>query len=956
MSSIDEQVIDFYYELFDHIFTQPFRPKIKERLRRDAVIRQVQEAAGAASQALARFFLSQQLSETQVAEILHGFTSLYDLVTLEDIANPHRTPEALVEELLKRHPCPTAVSEAELGAVYRVALHLTIQVLMLVGPVMTEWQRLTFSSTYEMPRRIVTQLNQITEGLKVFASAGQEAADQRYELAYRDHLLQRFYRVEAGTVQMTTNLNVDLRELFVMPRLNVRTSSLAEEQPDLNANNFLDLSAARATFGSNLKPIFRLPVVTEAERDRGVNALDQVRNAARNVVVGVPGSGKSTFFEWLQLSIANVDEELIAGGEQAVPLLLRVRELDPHDLPSGAKLIEKATASRDRAVLMPEGWIDRYMKAGRVLLMLDGLDETDPGIRDDYILPWLADLCEKYADCQFLVSSRPVGYPAGTLRKLGFAECDLRDFEDPDIAEYARHWCTAIRLARNDPEEEARREGAKEGEQIVAGFKGHPYIRNLARNPLMLSGICLVNYFERGELPKDRALLYKLCVEGLLHHWDQRRGIQSEYSLNEKLRVCREVAIAMQADDRAEYEEAKVLTIISGALRDKERAERLLAHIRYRTGLLIERRAGVFAFAHLTFQEYLAAAAVYEGNHRKIDTDQLVRECGDSRWKEVIALYCGLASAKAARVVIESLILQPDNDQFAEVLADSFLSSNFELSNDQKLRARVLKRIAIAPGNLQLANQRDDRWFTQLDRFTTEEACSAANQAIGETRGKGLELSESFWWLFSDLTKVNTRLLSERLKGWKSLSPAQAFEVVYLAHAAGPQKWLGQITVEPALYQSAGVSPYLTQADVALAALLRRRNVAKQPLRGVGTDKAFVQVFRVLVQQDNWNNHSILNTKLMLEKYHPGDTSTWPELISLSRNLAQRITVDEVRVQETKQDKKLFAVALRAWANRLERRLSEQQDSERNPAARRRKRRASNKQATKKSSKRRRKA
>ena len=88
---------------------------------------------------------------------------------------------------------------------------------------------------------------------------------------------------------------------------------------------------------------------------------------------------------------------------------------------------------------------------------------------------------------------------------LDFTECDLLDFADPQIGEYARHWCTAVRLARNEPEEEARREGIVDGERIVDGFKDHPYIPNLARSPLMLSAICLVNYFEGGQLPKDRA-------------------------------------------------------------------------------------------------------------------------------------------------------------------------------------------------------------------------------------------------------------------------------------------------------------------------------------------------------------------------------------------------------------------------------------------------------------------
>src|SRR5439155_9126566 len=115
---------------------------------------------------------------------------------------------------------------------------------------------------------------------------------------------------------------------------------------------------------------------------------------------------------------------------------------------------------------------------------------------------------------------------------------------------------------------------------------------NLARNPLMLSAICLVNYFEGGQLPQDRALLYRLCVEGLLHHWDQRRGIQSEFALEEKLRACREVALAMQREDRAEYTADAVATLFVAVLKDEGRAKALLEHIRYRTGLLLERRPG----------------------------------------------------------------------------------------------------------------------------------------------------------------------------------------------------------------------------------------------------------------------------------------------------------------------------------------------------------------------------
>ena len=94
-----------------------------------------------------------------------------------------------------------------------------------------------------------------------------------------------------------------------------------------------------------------------------------MKSYPRNVIIGTPGSGKSTFLEWLQVNLAAVEEELVMAGQQAIPLLLRVRQLDPRNLPLGAALIEKATASKDRTTLMPDGWIDRQMEDGRVLLM-----------------------------------------------------------------------------------------------------------------------------------------------------------------------------------------------------------------------------------------------------------------------------------------------------------------------------------------------------------------------------------------------------------------------------------------------------------------------------------------------------------------------------------------------------------------------------------------------------------
>ena len=180
-----------------------------------------------------------------------------------------------------------------------------------------------------------------------------------------------------------------------------------------------------------------------------------------------------------------------------------------------------------------------------------------------------------------------------------------------------------------------------------------------------------------------------------MHHWDQRRGIHSEFGLGEKLRVCREIALAMQVDDRAECETDKVREIFQQLFPHAERADRLFEHIRRRTGLLVERRPEVFAFAHLTFQEYLAAVAVLEGNLRNVRPEQLAIEHADTRWTEVIALYCGLAPEALGREMVARLLDQPDTMDLEYVLVNAFETAIDAVRKDPEFNRKVAQRIEI---------------------------------------------------------------------------------------------------------------------------------------------------------------------------------------------------------------------------------------------------------------------
>ena len=354
------------------------------------------------------FFPLRQLTPDKVEHVLGGLGSVILGVTLDQVANPYTAPEKIVEELLELPSCSMAlaqVTKAGQEAVFRVALYSVVQALMQIGPVMSEWQSIGFPATFELSRRVIARLNEISQQLDVLGKAGSEAADERYGLLYRDYLSQRFYRVEAGTVRMTTNMSVDLRELFVMPNVRARPEDIAEagkNTPD--APELMPLSRAREALAKGFG------AKGDDNQDvAGISVLAQLRLRPRNVIVGAPGRGKSTFLEWFQLKVASAEEEFVLAGEQAVPLLIRVRQLDTDRLPSGSAIIEKAIGSRDFAALMPSGWLHRQMSRGVVVLMLDGLDEVDPEIRDTRILPWFIDFMQAVSTvrlCGFIQTRR----------------------------------------------------------------------------------------------------------------------------------------------------------------------------------------------------------------------------------------------------------------------------------------------------------------------------------------------------------------------------------------------------------------------------------------------------------------------------------------------------------------------------------------------------------------------
>ena len=705
---------NLFADAFDQLFTPPIHARVTDRVRQRHIVRQIGVVSDAAGQGLSRQLILNWPAPK--AEELDAFFAVLRIglqeIPFEDVWPPGGSAEARARSLANRIR-PPEWSEAQ-SARFGIALESLVASLWQAGAVFHAWQEVGFSASYEPPQALARRLEALADAV-TDRSRLDAALDERFELAYRDYLLQRFARLDAGTLRAVSAATIGVDDLFVMPTVERRTLARAfADAPDEvlrddeDDEDDEDDGQSRAATGDQ-----------QAQwRTRGQTSADEALFEGKQrlkVLIGAPGSGKSTLLLWVQRQVAGARRVYLLADEQAIPLLIRVREvrgLTLDQLRENRRLIELTTGNQDVAGLMPNGWLDRQFVAGRVLLLLDGLDETQSAFRDDILLPWLASLMAQYTGCHAIVSSRPAGFPDeefapnGQFGKWAAADYSLCNFDQAAIRAYIQNWFTQIRLAQNEPGSDAIRGGVEDAAALGVSLETYQPVAELAQIPLLLSAICLIYHFEGGRLPDDRAVLYRLCVEGLLDRWDTQKGMQSRFSFADKLLFCRELATAMTAGELRECPVARAHQIAQDVLSDKDQAASLVEHIQDRAGLVIERSPGMLSFAHLTFQEYLTAVAVRDENLQGVTIQTLADSHTDQRWREVILLFCRLAPPALARQLIDNIrqappcpgsllnVLKPHallqrSENSARILKDAYYSCPLAVRNDISYRAKI---------------------------------------------------------------------------------------------------------------------------------------------------------------------------------------------------------------------------------------------------------------------------
>jgi HEAT repeat protein/energy-coupling factor transporter ATP-binding protein EcfA2 len=394
------------------------------------------------------------------------------------------------------------------------------------------------------------------------------------------------------------------------------------------------------------------------------------------VILGDPGSGKSTLSKYILLSILGHEEDskLYDKFNGCLPLLIELRDFIGlcSDKTCKTFLDYFQYLGETQGYSLTEREIHSFLSdEEESLIIFDGLDEIFNPKEWEKVNRMIIGFTLTYPKAKVIVTSRIVGYNKSMFINSGFKHFTIQDFDKFQINTFLDKWYSITLFDKNEISESKKT-------RIIKALNESDSIRLLAGNPLLLTILAIIGKHQ--ELPKERWELYNHAAGILVQHWDVNRHLKDDsvkadfIDEKDKKELLRRIAFKMQSSQeglagnlihRENLEKIIEDYLIERFQMDHSNAKiiskSIIEQFRKRNFILCLYGADYFGFIHRTFLEYFCADAIVEKfNDHELNIDSLKEKFyskywENKTWHEVLRLICGMKD-KIAGNLIEHLI------------------------------------------------------------------------------------------------------------------------------------------------------------------------------------------------------------------------------------------------------------------------------------------------------------
>ncbi len=373
----------------------------------------------------------------------------------------------------------------------------------------------------------------------------------------------------------------------------------------------------------------------------------------RIAIIGEPGAGKTTILQQIAFS----------KDTPGFPIWISLKSL-------GEKSLEKyicenwlKSSLKTSDFTQHQKDLEELFKTGKVLLLLDGVDEMPASSPVDALGKIREELTGWVADARIVLTCRVNVWDVSVNSLQGFDIYRTLDFSygDGDKPDQVKQFICDWFIKAEKPElGEPLREKLDEDR--------HQRIRDLVKNPLRLSLLCQSWYFNQGDLPETKAMLYEQFTRAFYEWKDEpfHTSVTERKKLNTALGILAREAIDKEKS-RFAIRESFAVDVMGEELFNLACKLHWLNFV-YKDADTDEK---VYAFFHPTFQEYFAACAIDDWhfflNHNNENPNPFLKHNGkdcvyrifERQWKEVILLWLGRED-----------VLKENKDKFIQALIE----------------------------------------------------------------------------------------------------------------------------------------------------------------------------------------------------------------------------------------------------------------------------------------------
>ena len=368
----------------------------------------------------------------------------------------------------------------------------------------------------------------------------------------------------------------------------------------------------------------------------------------RMAVIGAPGSGKTTLLRHITLTYAHHrHRQQNRQAPTLIPIFLQLHKIRDRITADNAPDLAMLTAEQvidqpaRRKLQPPSRWFEDRLLRGKCLVMLDGLDEVPDDTQRRQVSQWVDRQIRMFPKNVWILSSRPFGYQNAQLQEAR-TTLEVLSFSLQQMKQFLNRWYLQNEILKQarKPDPGVKADAARKANDLIGRIQNFPPLAAMALNPLLLTMIATV-HDNRNALPGNRVELYDEICDVLLVRRQEAKGLSEtvELKATQKQSVLQTLALDLMMRQTREFSLATGSEIIRDSLMavagSNVEPEVFLKHIQNVSGLLSEQEVDHYQFAHLSFQEYLAAAQVKETQKE----DCLVNHLENSWWHETIRLY-----------------------------------------------------------------------------------------------------------------------------------------------------------------------------------------------------------------------------------------------------------------------------------------------------------------------------